>query len=408
MRILIHDFAGHPFQIQLSRELATREHHITHAYAAGLPGPKGRLDKSSSDPEHFRVRPIQLSKGFRKYSAHRRFAAHRQYARDLCAVLSQEKPDVLLSGNTPIDLQAELLWYCRRNRIGFVHWVQDVYCQAIEFFLQTKLPLLSRALSSPFRILEKAVARHSESTIVISPGFCNLLLDWGIPESNLTVLENWGILDEVKPMPRRNAWSDAHGLQEKTAFLYSGTLGLKHRPDLLYRLADSLGDDCRVVVISEGVGRAYLEQQPRLKNLLLLDFQPYDRIPEVLASADVLVATLEFGAGEFAVPSKVLSYLCVGRPLLLAAPASNLAANIVQRSGSGIVVDPRDDSAWIIAANKLASESEYRSRLGLSAREYAEREFDIRKIATSFESVLIRSCYSNRPAAANPLFVPGA
>ena len=40
MKILIHDFAGHPFQMTLSRELANRGHDITHAYFAGDTGPK--------------------------------------------------------------------------------------------------------------------------------------------------------------------------------------------------------------------------------------------------------------------------------------------------------------------------------------------------------------------------------
>jgi len=31
MRLLIHDYAGHPFQVQLSRELARRGHSVTHA-----------------------------------------------------------------------------------------------------------------------------------------------------------------------------------------------------------------------------------------------------------------------------------------------------------------------------------------------------------------------------------------
>jgi len=30
MRIGIHDFSGHPFQVQLSRELASRGHEVVH------------------------------------------------------------------------------------------------------------------------------------------------------------------------------------------------------------------------------------------------------------------------------------------------------------------------------------------------------------------------------------------
>ena len=65
--------------------------------------------------------------------------------------------------------------------------------------------------------------------------------------------------------------------------------------------------------------------------LMLLPFQPYEVLPEVLASADVLIAILEPDAGVFSVPSKVLSYHCAGRPILAAIPAENLAARIIER-----------------------------------------------------------------------------
>jgi glycosyltransferase involved in cell wall biosynthesis len=183
---------------------------------------------------------------------------------------------------------------------------------------------------------------------------------------------------------------------------------MKHRPDLLYALAKSVGPACPVVTISEGPGRAYLESRPKLPNLVLLNYQPYERLSEVLASADVLVATLETDAGQFAVPSKILSYLCAGRPLLLAAPRTNLAAAIVERSGSGLVVDPDSPENWTAAAQHLAADARLRSVLGANARRYAEREFDIADIATRFEEVFKRAMFasSRQSAAANLIAEP--
>jgi glycosyltransferase involved in cell wall biosynthesis len=396
MRLLVHDFAGHPFQAQLSRQLAAQGHEVIHVYPAGLPGPKGRLEKSASDPEQLQFAPIQLSGRFRKYSPHRRFLAQRKYARDLKALIRSARPDAVLSGNTPIDVQVELLWCCRRNRIGFVHWVQDVYCQALEFFLRRKLGLLSKPVTLPFQILEKIVASFSNSIVVIAPGFRRLLVNWGIPESKITVIENWAPLDEMPQLSRQNAWSAAQGLGQKPVLLYSGTLGLKHRPDLIYTLAKELGSKCKIVVITDGVGRDYLARMPKLDNLVLLGFQPYERVPEVLASADVLLATLEADAGQFAVPSKILTYLCAGRPVLLAAPGENLAADIVKRSKAGVIVDPDDSSAWVRAARKLVSDAAYRKQLALNARKYAEETFEIGKIASLFEHVLL-SAYTGHP-----------
>lgn len=391
MRYLVHDFAGHPFQVQLSRQLALRGHQVTHAYPVGLPGPKGRLDRSASDPDRLSIVPIQLSGHFRKYSLLRRLVAQRKYASDLKKLILTEAPDVVLSGNTPIDIQAELLWCCRKRGIGFVHWVQDVYYRAVEFFLRRRLGTLSKVLVAPLKLLEKTIAAHSDSAIVISPAFREVMGDWGIAESKLNVIENWAPLDEFPMVPRENRWSKARGLGTKPILLYSGTLGVKHRPDLLYLLAQKLSGVCRVVVLTDGFGKEYLEKMPPLEDLVILGFQPYERVPEVLASADVLLATLEADAGQFAVPSKILTYLCAGRPILLAGPKGNLAARIVERSQAGIVVDPDDPAAWVRSAQELLADRLYRAELGMNARRYAERTFDITTIAAAFERVLCAS-----------------
>ncbi len=403
MRVLIHDFAGHPFQMQLSRKLAERHQSVVHAYPVGLAGPKGRLTLNASDPTSLSVEAIRLSSQFNKYSPHRRFITQRKYARDLKRLIARLQPDVVLSANTPIDIQAELLWYCRQKNIGFVHWVQDVYCEAIAYFVRRKLKFGHRQVSTPFRVIERAVANRSNHAIVISPAFQSLLTAWGVPSSKISVIENWAPLDEIPPVPKHNEWRKSLGLGDKTLFLYSGTLGLKHRPDLLYALAKQLGPSCHVVVLSEGIGRDYLDSQPQLPNLTTLGFQPYDRLPEVLAAADVLVATLETDAGRFSVPSKILTYLCAGRPILLGGPQENLAASVLRRSSAGIVVDPEDMTAWIAEANRLAADSLYREDLARNARAYAETTFDIDQIAARFESILSAAASNRTPTAAERL-----
>lgn len=403
MHILIHDFAGHAFQIQLSRELAQRGHHVTHVYPIGLQGPKGRLKRSDSDSSRLEILGVPLSAGFRKYSAWRRFSAQRKYAGDLSRIVSAGRFDVVMSGNTPIDVQAQLLWHCRRKGVAFVHWVQDVYCHALEFFLRRKFGLLAGPLAFPFHKLERSVVNGADASIVIATAFATMLRDWGAPSEKISVVENWSPLDEVQPLPRANQWSARHGLDGLKVFLYSGTLGMKHRPDLLYRLAESLDHTCRLVVVSEGIGRDYLRGMRPLPTLQLLDFQPYEEISQMLASADVLVATLESDAGQFAVPSKILTYLCAGRPLLLAAPKVNLAASVLERSGAGFAVDPDRPEQWVAAAARLATHAALRSSLGANGRRYSETHFQISRIAAQFEGILAGAC-----ASESSLVVSGA
>jgi colanic acid biosynthesis glycosyl transferase WcaI len=405
MRILIHDFAGHPFQAQLSRHLAGRGHCVTHVYAAGLPGPKGRLSAFASDPTSLNICGIQLSSQFKKYSAYRRFFTQRKYASDLKILIQQTEPDVVLSSNTPIDVQAELLWCCRENRVGFVHWIQDIYCHALRFFLKRRLPLLGRPIATMFELLERFVALRSDHTVVIAPEFRDVLCRWNVPESRISVIENWAAIEDMPQLPRENDWSRGQGLGTLPVLLYSGTLGMKHRPDLLYLLAERLQQECMVVVITDGIGRDYLDRMPALRNLRTIQFQSYEKLPEVLASADVLLATLEVDAGQFSVPSKILTYLCVGRAILLAGPPDNLSASIIERSGGGLVVDPNDSAAWVNAARGLISNVSLRARLGSNARSYAERTFDSAKITDAFENLLFSAYnhYSSTASIVSPL-----
>lgn len=396
MRIAVHDFAGHPFQVQLSRELAASGHTVQHWYLRDLPGPKGRLEPCSEDPPNFSCSPVSFGEPFEKYSMLKRHFSHRRYARELANRVQTFRPDVVLSANTPIDVQHHLLAGCRRNRVAFVHWMQDLYCQAVRSVVKQKLGRCGAPVALYYDRLERRVCERSDSVVFITPDFLVTITKMEFRPARSHVIENWAPLDDVLATPRLNPWSVRHNLADKLVFLYSGTLGLKHRPELLYHLAAGLKDvnDALVVVISEGLGRSQLEQmqqRSRLNNLLLLDFQPYADMSFVLGTADVLLAIIDVEAGTFAVPSKVLSYLCAGRSVLLAAPQSNLAARTVARADAGVVVGPGDTEGLIRAARRLAAETELRQTFAKNARRYAMAAFDIHAIGRRFESVLMEA-----------------
>jgi len=148
--------------------------------------------------------------------------------------------------------------------------------------------------------------------------------------------------------------------------------------------------DVVVVVISQGMGRDYLEQRKKelsLENLRLFDYQPFEAIPDVMGSADVLLSIIEREAGAFSVPSKVLTYLCACRPLLLSVPRDNLAARIVSKNQAGLVVDPADTDGFLRAAGELIHNAEYAATLAKQARQYAMATFDIDRITDKFERV---------------------
>ena len=126
--------------------------------------------------------------------------------------------------------------------------------------------------------------------------------------------------------------------------------------------------------------------------LTLLPFQPYADLPDVLASGDLLVVLLEQDAGEFSVPSKTLSYLAAGRPVLGLMPPENLAAGLVLQAG-GFVAPP--DRASLAAAAEWADlllrDPARLTQLGIESRELAEQEFALDGCADEFEGILARA-----------------
>jgi glycosyltransferase involved in cell wall biosynthesis len=215
-----------------------------------------------------------------------------------------------------------------------------------------------------------------------------------VDPARVTVLENWAPLADLPQRPRDNAWARAHGLVGHPVVLYSGTLGMKHDPATLASIAGVLADDipeARVVIVSSGQGADWIAERSdpgSFPNLLLLPFQPFEVFADVLGAADVFVAVLEADASAVSVPSKVLAYLCAGRPAVLSVPADNLAAQIVTREGAGLVVPPGDPDALSSAVLRLLGEPETRERMGAAGRAYAERAFDLDAVADRVEAVL--------------------
>jgi glycosyltransferase involved in cell wall biosynthesis len=392
--IAVHDYSGHPFQVQLSRELARRGHQVTHYHCPSFSTPKGNLEVTDGDPVGLAIEAVRLRRPFAKYSGLKRFVQEIEYGWRLGRRLRRARPSVVLSSNTPLLAAGVLQTILLLSRIPVVFWQQDVYSVAMANHARTRLPRLGPVVAAVLTWVERTLLTSSRQVVTISADFLDILESWGVDRDRVHVVENWAPLDELPVRPRANPWSTAHGLDGKTVFLYSGTLGLKHDPSLLVALAESFADrdDACVVVASEGLGAEWLRTNAaHLPSLRLLGFQPYEDLPDMMGTADVLVALLESGASCFSVPSKVLTYHCAGRAILAALPEENLAARIIEHEGSGLVVSPDGHEAFVAAARKLVENDDLCRTMGLAARDYALRTFDIGTIAGRFEEIIGRA-----------------
>lgn len=389
-RVVVHDFSGHPFQVQLARHLATRGLHSTHLYCPSFLTPKGNVNDDAGSS--FRSIGVPLRNPFEKYSGPKRFVQELEYGWRVSRAVRRIKPDVVVSANTPLLAAFVFQLAMKLSRTPVVFWQQDVYSTAIAGHLNERAGFIGRVVGAAFVHLEKWLLRSSRRVVVISEDFLDTLRDWKVDTNRIDVIENWAPVDELPLRPRPNSWSKDHGISDsETVFLYAGTLGLKHEPSVLIDLARAFDDrdEVRVIVASEGLGADWLGGEAKPSDGIdLLPFQPYDDLPDMLACADVLIVLLEADAGTFSVPSKVLTYHCAGRALLGAMPAENLASRNIVATGSGVIVPPGDGEAFVAAAKQLLADRDERIAKGRRARAYAERTFDIDAITDRFVSII--------------------
>ena len=391
----LHDYSGHPFQAQLSRNLAARGHDVLHGYSAQYVTGHGLLTAGADDPATLRFAPLAASRPMVKYSPVGRARFELSYAQAWQKALDTEPFDVVVACNVPLFALARMRRYFARRQQPWVLWHQDVYSLGVAGEAARRLPAAAAdAVSRQVQRVERAQVRAAARVVAIGDAFAAQYRQWGLSTEHVRIVPNWAPLDHLVPLERDNAWAARAGLPtEPIRLLYAGTLGRKHNPLLLLELLDAVratGVDAILTVVSEGEGAddvaAAAGNRPDVR---VLGFQAAEDLPSVLASADAVVALLEPEAARFSVPSKVLSYLAAGRPIIALIPETNPAAADVVTAGGCVAAPTRDGARraaeWLVDVSR---DPDGLRLLGKRARALAEVRFDIDRIGAEFDEIL--------------------
>lgn len=399
MKILVHDPVGYSFQVQLSGELAARGHRVLHVSAASASMARGDLVGRDGEMGMFRLQIVagDNEAGARESSLGRRRLGERAYGRRVAAVVEAERPDVVVLLNGSMEVQEPIVKACRAHGAAYYYWVQDFHSLGLEKVWRRRFPVAGALAGAYYRWLEGAQLRGAAGVVVMADECAPVLRrEFGVRRDRITTIPNGAPLESMPVRPKRNAWSEAHGLADKHVCLYAGPLSMGHGPSLLLDLARRYRHDdaVRVVVISEGPGADWLKERTAvdpLPGLVQLPFQEASVMPDILATGDLLIGVLEEEAGMYGVPPEILTYLCAERPILLAAPSGNAATRMVARERVGMTCAPGDAPAFLEAVDHMRSQAGLGSVMGRRARAYAEKAFRIGAVADQFERVFAAS-----------------
>jgi putative colanic acid biosynthesis glycosyltransferase WcaI len=294
--------------------------------------------------------------------------------------LAAPRCDVVYATLPPLPLGVTARALARLRTAKLVVNLQDIHPEAA---VATGV-LQNRRTIRVFEAMERWVYRKADRIVVISDGFRENLLAKGVPEAKIRVVPNWADPEFVRPEARDQELREHWG-RDKFAVVYSGGLTYNSNLEPLIEAAAALQNEpFQFVIIGEGVKKQSLEEAARarqLTNVTFMPFQPLERYPKVLATADMNVVTLNARAAAASVPSKIYKLMAGGRPVLAIAPQASEIGRLVQTAQCGFVVESAAIEELVGALRYAAAHREEAGQKGRSGRRYLEQNL-ARKIST--------------------------
>ncbi len=253
-----------------------------------------------------------------------------------------------------------------------------------------------RLVEQAVAVLERYCLLRAQYVHVLATSFIPPLRQMGVPDDRFARISVWIDTDFVRPLPRVNSFSTENGLDDSFVVLYAGNIGLSQGLENVLHAAQTLADrpQIRFVLVGDGAGRESLVAMAKamhLDNVQFIPFQPRERVPEVLATADVSLVSLQPQVSGRSLPSKTFSYFASGRPIIAMVDEGSDVWNLITQAGAGLCIPPADPNKLVEAVLALEADADLRQRMAQAGHAYAEQHHSHRQAAQQFISLLKRA-----------------
>ncbi len=301
--------------------------------------------------------------------------------------LAGRSPDIILIYSPPLFLGLTGLVLRLATRARIVINVQDLFPQTAIDLGVLRNPLLIRLL----RAVEAGIYRRADAVTVHSPGNREHVVRHGGSEAKTSIVPNVVDTETLRPGPRMNAFRRQHAIPEDEIVVsFAGVLGYSQDLDTVIEAAQRLTriPNLRVYIVGDGIEKGRLVAKAAgAENVRFMPMLPKDQYAELLHASDICLATLRAQVKTPVVPSKILSIMAAGRPLITAMPLEGDAPFIVHDAACGMCVPPEDPGALAESIADLAADRGKRDAMGTAGRAYVERNYSLSICAELYETI---------------------
>jgi glycosyltransferase involved in cell wall biosynthesis len=303
-----------------------------------------------------------------------------RWGRTLC-----EKPDVMFVESPPLFIGLAAVSLSKHWRIPFVFNVSDLWPESAKSMGVVK----NRLLLNLAERLELSYYRRAALVTGTSDEIVSSVRRRS--STSAEVISNGVDVDRFGPQYASSEARSLLGTHDRFTFVYAGVMGVAQGLDRILDVAAAVRDltNVQFVLIGDGAEREALKRRievQSLHNVRLLDPQPKERIPSLLAAADCVFNVLKF-AIPGAVPSKIYEAMASGLPILFGGEGEGARRILQAKAG---LVAPYDDIPCIEqAVRQLVSSPALRRELGEAGRLAAEKFYSRKQIARRLHDLLM-------------------
>ncbi len=238
--------------------------------------------------------------------------------------------------------------------------------------------------------LEWSTYQRAGAIWALTDGIRDVLVQRGLPPEQVFRLTNGVDTTRFRSSSQAQARADL-GWDDRFTVLYAGTHGLAQGLAFVLDAAEQISNraDIHFFLVGDGAAKEDLvadAQRRKLGNITFLDPQPHDRMPLLLAGADVcLVPLRKLSVFEGALPSKMYEVMACARPIVLSVEgeARRMAE---QEAGAAIHVEPENATALASAILYLHEHPEEAELMGKRGRAFVEARFDRGQLTIALEA----------------------
>ena len=297
------------------------------------------------------------------------------------------KVDGVLAMSPPLTLGLTG-WFTKIiRRAPLVFNIQDVFPDAA---IQTGA-ISNKKIIAAARWLERVSYQRSDAVVLLSQDLrANIASKVGAKyQQRLHVIPNFVDTLAITPQDRMTAYRRELGIGDQLVVMYAGNVGFSQSLNLVVDAAAKF-PDIAFVINGDGAARKKLEEDcAQLANVYFGDYQPIERLSEVLATGDIHLVPLRAGLASVSVPSKSYSILAAGRPMLAAIDPNTEIPNMLQQSGAGVAVEPDNSPAFIEALGQLVRRRDQLREMGANGRTWVETHASPASVAAQYEAIFL-------------------